>query len=180
MRHRLFTCFLFALTLSGRPAWADSLLTLSGDLTNGGTFQGSLRLDTGGEAFVQGTYTNGADSFTLPPNYLGEQLGEGTFTTVDVFSVNQSYDLFLILPEASLVGYTGGNLCALYSSCFPAVRSYSSFQENSFSLPSNFLHLTATPATPATPATTPEPASLTLLGTGSLVLAATLRKRCPH
>ena len=167
-RLSLYIC-LFALLLPSY-ALADSLFSLSGDLTNGGTFNGTLSVSALGEAYVQGTYRNGSYAFTLPVNYLGEQLQENGYVLVDAFPVPApQFDLLLYVPVPTLAGYTGGSLCAIYNNVC-ALSEYSSYAA-SFPSTTYFLHLTATPAD------TPERSTLLLLGTGILAAVGSARRR---
>ena len=152
-------------------ARADSLFNLQGTFQDGGTFSGTLDVNAQGSAYVQGTVTDGAFLFTLPTNYLGEQLGEGAYTDVDVFAVNAPFNLSLYFPNAAFVD--GGALCSLGSYC-PGF-GVSSFSDGSLGpADGRFLSLTSTPAS----AVTPEPGTLMLLGTGLLGLAGVWRRSC--
>ena len=153
--------------LAPRVARADSLFGLSGTLEDGGTFVGTLDVNAQGSAYVQGTVTDGAYSFTLPSNYLGEQLGEGDYTHVDVFAVNAPFDLSLYFPNAVFTG--GGALCSLTNYCPGAAAS--SFSDRSGDIDGDrFLSITSTPTV------TPEPGSLLLLGTGLLGMVGVKRR----
>ena len=58
-------------------------------------------------------------SFTLPPNYLGEQLGEANYVDVSVFAVHAQFELDLLFTNA--VFANGGPLCSLTNYC-PALQ----------------------------------------------------------
>ncbi len=168
-RPSLYVCLLALLLPS--CALADSLFSISGDLTNGGTFNGSLSISTHGEGYVQGTYRNGSYAFTLPVHYLGEQLQENGYVLVDAFPVPApQFDLSLYFPVPTLAGYSGGNLCAIYSNTCPGFAVYSSYSDGNTNF-AYFLHLTATAAA------TPEPSTFLLLGTGILAAAGSARRR---
>ena len=165
-------------------ARADELFNITGTLQDStGTFAGTLDYNLQQQSgYVQGTVTDGAFSFTLPRSYLGEQLGEGSYTLFDVFAVDANFDLSLYVPDALLANDTAGALCSEMFTCPYTVPGTqppqqfilrSSFYDGDFPY-QQFLNLTATPV--AATAVTPEPGTLTLLGTGLLGLAG-LRRR---
>ena len=160
-----------AMLLSGAApaaARADSFFNLSGTLQDGGMFSGKLDVSTQGEAHVQGTVTDGAYSFTLPPNYLGEQLDEGNYVDVSVFAVNAQFELDLLFTNA--VFANGGPLCSLTNYCPGTSTSF--FSNSPGPDDDRFLSLTSTPTS-----VTPEPGTLLLLGTGLLRLVGVGRRR---
>ena len=150
---------------------ADSIFNLSGDLTSGGTFNGTLSITSQGVVHLGGTYVNGAYSFTLPASYLGEQLGYPTYQYVDAFPLQPPFfDLVAVIPTTNIVTYAGGDLCAIYNNVCGG--NYSHLRVNGDGIDTTFLHLSATPVSP-----TPEPSSLALLGTGLLCTAGAVRRR---
>ena len=99
---RTLLILLGAMLLLPALASADTTFTLVGDLTNGGTFNGQLSIQSGGLTHVSGTYTNGSYSFTLPASYLGEDLNEGNFFLIDAFPVPApQFDVSLYIPTTN-------------------------------------------------------------------------------
>ena len=163
-------------------ARADTLFSLQGTLQDGtGTFNGTILYLSNYQSYgrVTGTITDGSFSFTIPSSYLGETIGEGNATHVDVFSVGANYDLSLYLPNSILTGSTGGPLCALSTPCPGfAASSFGDYDGsgNALFATQSFQTLTATPQV------TPEPGTFVLLGTGMLALSGVIRRRAfaPH
>lgn len=95
-------------------------------------------------------------------NGVGAENPVGSEYIVESGSINLFTEL--VFPTASLIGYTGGDLCSFQNQCdnltIYAVGVSGPFLESG----------TVTPATP-------EPGSLALLGTGVLGFAGVLRRR---
>jgi hypothetical protein len=89
----------------------------------------------------------------------------------EIESTQGGYYLYLFVPDTSLIGYSGGDLCSYDSGDCNA-------QLSGYLTPTSGVAFVSASLTPEV-AATPEPSSLALLGSGALGLAGVLRrKRC--
>lgn len=114
-------------------------------------------------------------SASLSQSVLTEPNGDMYYAV----SISEGEDsLELLFPETSLVGFSGGVLCAAsYNNC-PNQADGSA--DSGYGTGSGFgVALTADLSTsaPVNPSVTPEPSSIALLGTGLLGVAGLMRKR---
>jgi hypothetical protein len=103
--------------------------------------------------------------------FVQSTIATNTATAVDVTGTGGS-ELFLLLPDGSLIGYGGSDLCSTTEVC--TVFGAFSFYGEGGMLVSALISgdLTAT-----TGVTTPEPSSMFLLATGLLGLVGALRHK---
>jgi hypothetical protein len=180
LRARLLSAAaLTLLAASTLPAHADSFSTfnLNGTLSDGGSFSGTVLLDT-----TTGLFT-GADFTVLsiggPYNFDSAPVGQNVISTFTFVTFRQTggLDLFgLNLPEASLIGYTGGTLCSLDQPCLGAsglIYVSSPYGQDG----SGPVAIAGTLTLASPTAVTPEPSSFVLLCTGVLGLAGATRRR---
>lgn len=137
---------------------------IAGTFDNGDVLGGTLTIDTEFGNLTDVDVTVG----TLQFNHLHFMiLGKQGRTEVQLDQGPSTPDplLRLIFPVASLIGYTGGQICAADTlSCHPTAL-----------LADPVLNLSTGSATAAP--TVPEPATLALFGSGLLGMAARFRKR---
>ena len=108
-------------------------------------------------------------------------IGDESKIVTSLLNAGDTFDvlLLLFLPESSLVGYQGGAICSMNTSCTKnsSVQLFLEAQpwgEGIFD--SGTVTLADAPAAPPS-AVTPEPASITLFGVGLLGAAAVIRRQ---
>jgi hypothetical protein len=166
IRSLLVAGVLVSATLAAR---ADSFtrFTLNSSFFKGGTIDGTLTLDTtkdiftGADLTVSG-FSPSSDDGTL--SSIGSQGSLGLYSVNIVSFSGPTADLDLFLPVSSLVGFDGSPILDLSNVTFDIFGK--TFVAESGSLE---------PA--SVTSVTPEPASLLLLATGLLGLAAFWRRR---
>jgi hypothetical protein len=180
LRARLLSAAaLILLAASTLALHADTFSTfnIDGTLSGGGSFSGTVLLDS-----TTGLFT-GADFTVLsiggPYNFVSAPAGQNVISTDTFVTFRQTggLDLFALnLPEASLIGYMGGTLCSLDQPCLgPSGLIYVS---SPYGLDGSGPVAIAGTLTLASPtAVTPEPSSFVLLCTGVLGLAGATRRR---
>jgi hypothetical protein len=143
--------------------------------TAAGSASGTVTIDT-----ATGLATGlDVSANTTSANYLG--VTSATFTSIssqgvppyanynEIVSTQGGYYLYLLVPDASLIGYSGGELCSYDSAdC--------NIQLSDYLTPTSGVAFVSASLTPEV-AATPEPSSLALLGSGALGLAGVLRRK---
>ncbi len=151
-------------------AHADTIknFNLHSDFNGGYVAQGTVTIDvtsgiveTSHIVLSQGSTVDA--TFTTPDSY-DETFGSSSFIA-EFPDPAQGYTYDLILPTASLVGYTGGSVCTQSATCsgYPSGIQFSSGGGEA--------------AIDGSLSPTPEPSSLLLLATGLLAGLVVLRQR---
>lgn len=179
VRYSVFVTVVVAgVLLLALPAYADQVTVFN--LTTvyqplqpqqpDGTASGTVTIDT---------TTGVVEAIDL--SFAGEPASASTGTLWDVYGtspnafveINEAwtlldayYDVEIVLPVDTLVGYAGGSICTKATPCYD--NSFSSFSWG-ISGPSSYSSGQLTP--------TPEPASLILFGTGIPGLVVILRRK---
>ena len=151
-----------------------SIFNLAGVTTTGSTLSGTVTLNVTTGRFTDSSIKalyNGT-TYTYSGAPISTTSGTG-YSSIDFAGTGATalYDFDLILPTASLIGYTGGALCSTSSTCGGRVSAVEVTLTGS-----DTAQVTSGTLTPAA-AVTPEPSGLVLLGTGVLATTTLLRKR---
>ncbi|HLI75729.1 MAG TPA: PEP-CTERM sorting domain-containing protein [Acidobacteriaceae bacterium] len=156
---------LLPLSLSAR---ADTIknFSLNSDLSGGYTAQGQVSIDVTDGQVVNSFFTvtqNGAVDATFTQADYSQPLS-GVYLA-EFADHTDGFTYELLLPNSTLVGYNGGNVCTLGNTCI----GYPSGVYLPSGLGEGALDGTLTP--------TPEPASFLMLGTGLLAGYLVARRR---
>lgn len=160
--------------VSARAVRADSTtFDASGTFGDGSALTGTVMIDTS-----TGLVT-AIDLSVGPPGNVGplttfvqSTLAAQTATAVDATGTGGS-ELFLLLPDGSLIGYAGSDLCSTTEVC-TVFGAFSFYGEGGVLVSA----LTSGDLTEATSGVTaPEPSSMFLLVTGLLGLVGALRHK---
>jgi hypothetical protein len=176
MRKSLWVVLAVLLLVVGVPsAYADTVTTFdaTGTFGDGSTLTGTVMID------ITNGLVTAVDLSVGSPGDLGpltafvqSTIATNTATAVDVTGTGGA-ELFLLLPDGSLIGYGGSDLCSTTEVC--TVFGAFSFYGKSGMLVSALISGNLTEAT--TGVTTPEPSSMFLLTTGLLGLVGALRHK---
>ena len=171
MSHARFATHCLAALWLFAPAMHASIITFvaTGVTQSGSTLSGDIVIDT-----TAGSVSSLSLTMSSPLSF--------TANTFDSFGSGQASGYFVIradngttfpfidldIPTATLVGYTGGSICTVGSTC-PNGITFSEASSTSNATTSGFVSGSLT--------ATPEPASLALVGGAMLGLAAWRRRR---
>ena len=170
MSHARFATHCLAALCLFAPAMQASIVTFvaTGVTQSGSTLSGDVVIDTTAVSVSSLSLTMSSPlSFTVS---TFDSFGSGQASGYFVIRADNGTTfpfIYLDIPTATLVGYTGGSLCTVGSTC-PNGISYSE-ASTSNDTTSGFVSGSLTPA--------PEPASLALVGSAMLGLAAWRRRR---
>lgn len=176
-RYRYVAAAILSLVILRSDAFAAPIVfDVTGQFNNGSKLGGTMTIDTAlGVVTASGLNVSGF-AFTVVNGQTA--FGGNTFLQFGLGSSwpESEYGLVLWLPVTTLIDYAGGNLCSVATTTGCANSSVQIFPSDS---PSRFVFLTSGSATPAAAPSVPEPATLTLFGSGLLGLAARWRRRAP-
>jgi hypothetical protein len=185
----IVTTLVFA--ISSLAAHADIVDTFAVNITTGAGFLptdtagGTLSLDitTGLWVSADVSYYYGGNpedvvaTFTTMDGYYPHSAFTYTFFLSDQ---NSNAPFSLALPVASLVGYTGGSICSMESTCADGVDFTSAFSFPGSPSTDPYVEsgsLTLISSVDPPSAVTPEPSTFALVGTGLLSLAGVARRK---
>lgn len=167
---RLFA-LVFILSAVGGHAWANTInqFNFSSTLTNGYTAQGLVSIDITDGQIVTSYFTLAQNGVT-DATFAQTDYSQSTYGVylAEFQDAVHDYTYELLLPNASLVGYTGGSVCTTTHTCL-------GYPSGVF-LP-NGSDAVAVSGTLSPTAPTPEPGSFLLLGSGLLAGFALSRWR---